>query len=85
MGVRVWGFQKYGRVWPAWMPQPQSCSSAGNHHPERAGGLKDYEVLRLSVFISVACLDAPATAYHLVLLVGTTIPKGLMGVLGLGA
>ena len=39
-GVRALGFVK---VWPARMPQPQSCrSSAWNHQPERAqGGHKD--------------------------------------------
>ena len=35
-GVRALGCLK---VWPARMPQPQSClSSAWNHHPERAQG-----------------------------------------------
>ena len=37
-------------VWPAWMPQPSRSSCAWNHHPERAGCLKGYEVLRVMGF-----------------------------------
>ena len=43
VGVRVLWFLK---VWSGWMPQ-QCRSSARNHHPERAEGLKGYEVLRV--------------------------------------
>ena len=37
-------------VWPAWMPQPSRSSCAWNHHPDRAGCLKGYEVLRVMGF-----------------------------------
>ena len=48
-GVRALGFLK---VWPARMPQPQSCrSSAWNHHPERAhGGVIRIRDVRVCVF-----------------------------------
>ena len=74
LGVRILGF----KVWPAWMHQP--CrSSARNHHPERAGGLKDWGleglgfegfgdlnncgVLRVWGFKGLAWSDAPASPF----------------------
>ena len=76
LGVRILGF----KVWPAWMPQP--CrSSARNHHPGRAGGLKDDQVLiRVWVFevwpgfLKCGLVGCPG---RVLLLAGPTILQGL--------